>query len=162
MSTLPLLRIQYLKFLVPPPNSEHPIWCRPFLKTETQLVAVQIDLVEVRGSEFNSETHVAHEIQGTPLLSRYSSTTFLLSSRSERQRHFRDSTSRTSMSSAAAGEDTYQLSTVLRAHSDDVKCVYPIDADRLLSASRDRTVGVWRRKGASKVSTEHVLQSHPH
>ncbi|KAI5454874.1 WD repeat protein Lub1 [Naganishia albida] len=65
------------------------------------------------------------------------------------------------MSSAAAGEDTYQLSTVLRAHSDDVKCVYPIDADRLLSASRDRTVGVWRRKGASKdFELQTILSGH--
>ncbi|KAJ9117206.1 hypothetical protein QFC20_000350 [Naganishia adeliensis] len=58
-------------------------------------------------------------------------------------------------------ENGYQLSTVLRAHSDDVKCVYPIDADCILSASRDRTVGVWRRKGTTKeFGLETLLAGH--
>ncbi|KAJ9106370.1 hypothetical protein QFC21_001516 [Naganishia friedmannii] len=46
--------------------------------------------------------------------------------------------------------NSYELSTVLRAHSDDVKCVFPVNSDCILSASRDRTVAVWQREGISK------------
>ena len=58
------------------------------------------------------------------------------------------------MEDVAASTRAYQLSTVLCAHSDDVKCVYPIDSDCILSASRDRTVGVWKRKQESKVGAD--------
>lgn len=46
---------------------------------------------------------------------------------------------------------SYELSTVLRAHSDDVKCVFPVNSDCILSASRDQTVAVWQREGTSRV-----------
>jgi WD40 repeat protein len=59
---------------------------------------------------------------------------------------------RIDMADESNPEKAFKLSTILRAHSDDVKCVYPIDSDNILSASRDRTVGVWKRKQSTKVS----------
>ncbi|KAJ9104022.1 hypothetical protein QFC19_004156 [Naganishia cerealis] len=63
--------------------------------------------------------------------------------------------------SPALQAKSYELSTVLRAHSDDVKCVFPVSSDCILSASRDRTVAVWQRKDTSQeFEVKRLLEGH--
>ncbi|KAL2918869.1 WD repeat protein Lub1 [Polyrhizophydium stewartii] len=58
----------------------------------------------------------------------------------------------------------FQLSCVLHGHSQDVRALAAIDADTIVSASRDRTVIVWQRlaSGSPKFVQKAAFSGHSH
>ncbi|KAK4688505.1 hypothetical protein P7C73_g1603, partial [Tremellales sp. Uapishka_1] len=58
--------------------------------------------------------------------------------------------------------ESYKLSAELSPHhSSDVKCVLGISSDLVATASRDQTVGIWKRNGATaKFELEALLGGH--